>query len=242
MTGRILTVSTLVALAQAKAIITNNCPQPVYLWSVPKVSSSNADNLALASGASYVEPWRYGTAAHPGIAMKISDHSNGIHHGKDEINFAYSVEKSSRSKIWVDISPIRGSAFDNNMTFYDCHGKHASLDFDTQQCEATDNIELVLCGSERSQPVKDTMPMQDIADCYDYHHNPDKYNDKDDSQPDGDKDNSESDDDEADMKSTLTSTYKSTFMSVRITAGSTNWGKPSSTKTASTSKPTQDEP
>ncbi|KAH7083240.1 hypothetical protein BKA63DRAFT_382187, partial [Paraphoma chrysanthemicola] len=175
MTSRILTVGGLVALAQAKAIITNNCPGPVYVWSVPNVGSAHTDNLIVNHGGRYEEPWRYGTAEHPGIALKISPQPDGIYKGADEINFAYSVERSSKSKIWIDLSPVRGKPFDNNLAFHTCHGVYHSTDVQTSLCDATDDVELVLCGTARSSPAKDSTTTQLITDCFDYHHDNSKY-------------------------------------------------------------------
>lgn len=176
MAGRIITVSTLVAFAHAKAIITNNCPRDVYIWSVPHIGSAHTANLALPPGSRYEEPWHYGTTDHPGIALKISPQSNGIHESKDEINFAYSIERSNKDKVWVDLSPVRGHPFDNNIAFYTCQGVDNSLEVQTRQCHAKDDIELVLCGGARSSDGTDSKSLQKIADCYDYHQNHSKIN------------------------------------------------------------------
>ncbi|KAF2830521.1 hypothetical protein CC86DRAFT_463811 [Ophiobolus disseminans] len=181
MAGRILTVSTLVALAQARAIITNNCPHPIYIWSVPSVGSAHTDNLPINSGGRYEEPWRYGSSQHPGVALKVSPQSNGINMDMDEVNFAYSVDRSDNSKVWVDLSPIRGKSFDNKIAFHTCHGVHKSSNVHTSKCEATDDIELVLCGTTRSSPVKDSVPFNMISECYDYHDDNGKTDDSDDS-------------------------------------------------------------
>jgi hypothetical protein len=169
-----------VALVQAKAIITNHCLQPVYVWSVPNVGSAHTDNLPIHPGGRYEEPWRHGTSEHPGIAIKISTEADGIHKGMDEINFAYSIEHSDKSKVWVDLSPVRGKPFSDNLAFHTCHGMHQSADVQTGQCQATDNIELVLCSTARSSPAKDTLPSDKISECYDYHHNNDNYDSSDD--------------------------------------------------------------
>lgn len=166
MTGRILTVSTLVALAQAKAIISNHCPHPVYVWSVPTVGSAHTTNLSVPSGSRYEEPWRYGSPQNPGIALKVSTQPNGIYTGMDEINFAYSVDHSDKSKVWVDLSHIRGKAFENNLAFFTCHAEHKSTYVRTSRCEATDEIELVLCGTARSSPAKDSTSPKMISECY----------------------------------------------------------------------------
>lgn len=170
MTGRTLTLSVIVALTQARAIVTNHCPHAIYVWSVPQVGSSHTDNLPIKPGGRYEEPWRYGSSTNPGVAIKISPQANGIYEGKDEINFAYSIEHTDKSKIWVDLSPVRGKAFDNNVSFHTCHGSYQTADVHTRQCLATDDIELVLCDTIRTSPDRDTTPFVTIFECYDYHH------------------------------------------------------------------------
>lgn len=170
MTGRALTLSALVALVQARAIVTNNCPHQVYIWSVPRVGSSHTDNLPVKPGGRYEEPWRFGTDTTPGIAIKISTQADGINKGGGEINFAYSIDKHDKSKIWVDLSPVRGMAFENNLSFHTCHGTFQAADLPTRQCQATDDIELVLCGAARTTPTKDITPFEKVQECYDYHH------------------------------------------------------------------------
>lgn len=169
MTGRILAVSTLVALAHAKAIITNNCATDVYIWSVPNVGSAYANNLQLSPNSSYEEPWRHGSSQNPGIALKVSPEPNGIHTGKDEINFAYSVDHPDKSKVWTDLSTIRGRPFDGKVVFHTCKRASTLGDVQPQKCEATDNIELVLCGSTARTRSKDSRSFDMIAECYDYH-------------------------------------------------------------------------
>ncbi|KAJ4371494.1 hypothetical protein N0V83_004712 [Neocucurbitaria cava] len=170
MTGRTLTLSALVALTQAKAIVTNHCPHDVYIWSVPVAGSSHTDNVPIKPGGRYEEPWRRGSAANPGIALKISPQANGINEGKDEINFAYSIDRSYQTKIWVDLSPVRGKAFDNNLSFHTCHGSYYTPDVQTYQCDAADEVELVLCDTARTTPAKDMTPFAQIQECYDYQH------------------------------------------------------------------------
>ncbi len=167
MTGRTLTLSALVALAQAKAIVTNHCSEVIYIWSIPHVGSSNVENLPINPGGRYEEPWRYGTDENPGIAIKISSQSDGIYNGGDEIDFAYTVEHSNSSKVWIDLSRVRGQAFDNNFGFFGCDGQFSASmpEIDTQPCDARQNLELVLCGSERSSSQYDSAPMDTINGC-----------------------------------------------------------------------------
>ncbi|OAL52291.1 hypothetical protein IQ07DRAFT_629994 [Pyrenochaeta sp. DS3sAY3a] len=170
MTGRTFTLSALVALTQAKAIVTNQCAFPVYVWSVPQVGSSHTDNVPIKPGGRYEEPWRHGTSINPGVAIKVSPQANGIYEGGEELNFAYLVDHTDKSKIWVDLSPVRGKPFEKSISFHTCHGSYQTADVSTSHCLATDDIELVLCGAARTTPARDTTPFVKIFECYDYHH------------------------------------------------------------------------
>lgn len=160
------TITALVALSQAKAFITNQCPQSVYVWSVP---TNGTANVELSPNGRYEEPWRYGSKEHPGIALKISTEPNGIYTGKDEINFAYSIDPHNPKHIWVDLSPVRGSTFKSNVTFHTPKHMFTSADVHTSRCQSNDNIELVLCGSARTAAPVDEQSHDEIAKCFDGH-------------------------------------------------------------------------
>ncbi|RYN41514.1 hypothetical protein AA0112_g2436 [Alternaria arborescens] len=172
MLGSALPVLTFVALAQARAIVTNHCPYNVYVWSVPQVlSSSHTDNVPIKPGGQYQEPWRHGSIANPGVAIKISTKSDGILKSADEIDFAYAVDGNDDNKIWVDLSQVRGDAFKDNLAFHSCTTQYGSANVQTHQCTATDDVELVLCDtSPRSTPEKDPTSLEQVKACYDYHH------------------------------------------------------------------------
>lgn len=181
MVAQILALGTFVALAQAKAIITNHCGSDVHVWSVPFVEGV-ADNLSIGPGKRYEEPWRYGTPTNPGIALKISTEHNGIYNSKSEINFAYTVEVVDPSKIWISVETVRGPEFDN-VTFHTCEGEYTQADMpamgppfcgqpDTlwpcitpHLCTSTNDIELVLCGTERTTAIIDSTPSNMISRC-----------------------------------------------------------------------------
>jgi hypothetical protein len=149
MIAHCLTITALVALSYAKAFITNQCSRSVYLWSVPG-PTNGTENLELPSGGRYEEPWRYGTKEHPGIALKISTEPHGIYTGKDEINFAYSIDPVDYKHIWIDLSPVRGDTFNGKITFHTPTNVSTSADVVASRCNYNDNIELVLCGSTRT--------------------------------------------------------------------------------------------
>ena len=172
MSGRALTLSALATLAQARAIVTNHCPHDVFIWSIPHAASSNAENVPIAPSGRYEEPWRSGTDSNPGIAIKISTQPNGIYSGQDEIDFAYSIERSDSSKVWIDLSPVRGQAFDNNLGFFSCQGAYplSIPDVPPHQCNATTEVELVLCGTERTTPQVAVASLPKMQECYDSQH------------------------------------------------------------------------
>jgi hypothetical protein len=175
MAGRILVVSALVALARAKAIITNQCPHTVYVWSVPSVGSADTNNVPIYPGGRYEERWRYGTTENPGIALKVSTQHNGINTGMDEVNFAYSVDPIHKTSVWVDLSPVRGKPFHDNFSFHTCRAVETSVDPNPAKCQIEENIELVLCGFQRTVSATDTFNSQALSECFDYHHDNDKY-------------------------------------------------------------------
>ncbi|KAJ4360676.1 uncharacterized protein N0V89_001243 [Didymosphaeria variabile] len=160
---RVLILSVLVALGHSKAIVTNKCRKDVYIWSVPE-KADLANNLSISPGKRYEEPWRSGTTVIPGVAIKISTERDGIYTGKGEINFQYDVDSSDANKIWIDLATVRGNDFDT-ATLNTCRGSFKSSDVPTQQCSSTDDIELVLCGSERTVPSLDTTPVRVISNC-----------------------------------------------------------------------------
>ncbi|KAF1833725.1 hypothetical protein BDW02DRAFT_369656 [Decorospora gaudefroyi] len=171
MIGLVLVLSALVALIQARAIVTNLCPYNVYVWSIPQVlSSSNTNNIPIRPGGQYLEPWRHGSTTNPGIAIKISPQADGVLKRAGEIDFAYKIDHVDMDLIWVDLSPVRGEPFQEGLSFHTCHAHYNSTDVRTHTCNATDDIELVLCGSGRTTAPQDYTPLDQIQACYDYHH------------------------------------------------------------------------
>ena len=106
----LLALGALVALVHTKALVTNNCQNNVYIRSVPQ-QPTLANNLLVAPGARYEEPWRSGTVGTPGIAIKIFTEPNGVHTTKDEINFQYSVDAADPFIIWTNLANVRGNTF-----------------------------------------------------------------------------------------------------------------------------------
>ncbi|KAF2001857.1 hypothetical protein P154DRAFT_618941 [Amniculicola lignicola CBS 123094] len=157
-------LATIATRAQAKAVVSNHCPYPVYTWSVPKVGGV-AENLPVAPGGRYEESFRFGTVINPGIAIKVSSSPNGINDGKDELDFQYTVDTSDPTKVWINLTPVQGKLFDNSSAFFTCGGGYKEPYVPTRQCEITDNAELVLCGGERAVPEKDTASAEALRNC-----------------------------------------------------------------------------
>ncbi|KAF2116312.1 hypothetical protein BDV96DRAFT_48123 [Lophiotrema nucula] len=172
-----LVVGALVALAQSKAIVTNHCPKAVHLWSVPE-SNGYASHHKLEPFHKYEEFYHHGTKVNPGVAIKISTHPNGIYEAKDEIDFAYTVDNSDSNKVWVSLDNLRSKSFDSVHAFFTCWGPYKAPYVPTRECVLRDNIELVLCGTNRTEAAKDDSPKSLIHKCttslddrnYDEHH------------------------------------------------------------------------
>lgn len=168
MAARILSLSALVAFVQAKAFVTNMCDYPVYVWSVPNIGKAQVNGWRIDPKARYVERFRYGEGK-SGVAIKVSTHPDGIYTGKDEIDFAYSIDPAfPNTAIWVDLSPVRGDAF--NVTSF--HYPWAVLDREVAPLKvyAYNNVELVLCSTGRTSRPKDKIAFKYISQCYDWHH------------------------------------------------------------------------
>ncbi|EOA92081.1 hypothetical protein ACJQWK_04150 [Exserohilum turcicum] len=166
MVGSLFTLVLLVALTWARAIVTNECQHNVWIWSHPVTGSSHTENVPIKPSGQYQEPWRLGTPDAPGIAIKISSQADGLLRLADEIDFAYSIDKYDKSKIWVDLSLVRGATPYNKMSFHTCASRYSTADVDPQECDATDDVELVLCGTTRTMPAKDYASIEQIRACY----------------------------------------------------------------------------
>ena len=161
MVSQVLALSAIVALAQAKAIVNNQCGHDVYLWSIP-YAQGKTYGLTISPGGRYEELWRLGTSTNPGIAIKVSPDPNGIWEGKSEINYQYTVDDD---KIWINLANVRGDAFGGNVTFFTCHGPYKTPNVPTRQCAVTDDVELILCGTERTEPSHDITSPEVIEHC-----------------------------------------------------------------------------
>jgi hypothetical protein len=169
MIGRVLTLGALVALAQAKAIITNHCGATVYLSSVPE-KDGVADKLPLAPGKQYVEPWRRGTKDTPGIAIKITPDQKDVGEGHAwwwgdwEVNLSYTVDPNHPNKVWIDRSQPK--PISPRSALFTCRERPSKMPIvNVHPCAITDNIELALCGKQRSTSSTNMTPARTIDAC-----------------------------------------------------------------------------
>ena len=92
-------------LARGRAIVTNECPEPIYLWSVgDKISPQ----YTVAPSTSYSETFTHDPVS-GGIAIKISPVDGGIFKPNvSQTIFAYNLDGE---KVWYDMSDIFGDGF-----------------------------------------------------------------------------------------------------------------------------------
>ncbi|USP74905.1 hypothetical protein yc1106_02179 [Curvularia clavata] len=91
--------------AVGRAIVSNQCPEPIYLWSV---GGSISPQYTVAPSTSYSETFRRDPAS-GGIAIKISPVANGIFQPNvSQTIFAYNLDGN---KVWYDMSDIFGDGF-----------------------------------------------------------------------------------------------------------------------------------
>lgn len=101
-----LTILTPITYALGNAVVTNNCADPIYLWSV---GGSIGPKQTIESGANYTEPFRRDPAS-GGIALKITRKDNGLYDGSAQMVYAYTLD-SDHKRVWYDLSDVFGDPF-----------------------------------------------------------------------------------------------------------------------------------
>ncbi|KAJ8112691.1 hypothetical protein OPT61_g4998 [Boeremia exigua] len=92
-------------LAVGRAIVTNQCDTPVYLWTV---GNSVSKQTTLSKDSTYGELFRSDSTS-GGIAFKITSTPNGLTTSNaSQLIFAYNVDNSS---IWYDLNSLFGDGF-----------------------------------------------------------------------------------------------------------------------------------
>ncbi|KAH7409856.1 hypothetical protein DE146DRAFT_774966 [Phaeosphaeria sp. MPI-PUGE-AT-0046c] len=145
------TILSFAASAQAigRAIVTNQCDEPVYLWSV---GGSVSEQHTIAKDTSYSEVFRTDPVS-GGIALKVASVEGGLSKpNATQINFAYSLDGN---QIWYDMSSVFGDGFAGRTlkitpTDSSCesiawsYGKQPAGS-QTKNCQAETNLELTFC-------------------------------------------------------------------------------------------------
>lgn len=145
--------------ATGNAIVHNQCPYTVYLWSIANTDSP-MQTLA-ANGGQYSETYRV-NADGGGVAIKMGSDSNRI----NVTQFEYTYE-SDGSALWYDLSNINGYPFeeygvtvvptDSSCRSVSCPagqnlcGQAYNVptdNFATAECSSTANTVIVLCSGE----------------------------------------------------------------------------------------------
>jgi hypothetical protein len=145
------TILSLVTSAQAlgRAIVTNQCDEPIYLWSV---GGTVGEQTTLTKDTSYREVFHTDPVS-GGIALKVTSVEGGLFKpNTTQINFAYSLDGN---QIWYDMSSVFGDGFAGRtlkITPSDsscesipwAYGKQPAGS-QTKVCQAETNLELTFC-------------------------------------------------------------------------------------------------
>lgn len=92
------------ATALGRAVVHNNCPGTVYLWSV---GGTVGPRQTLLPNEIYSEDVRH-DAASGGVSLKITTSPDGLWDGSAQTNFAYSL---AGDRVWYDLSNVFGAPF-----------------------------------------------------------------------------------------------------------------------------------
>ena len=136
-------------LAVGRAIVTNQCDEPIYLWSVGR---SISKQTTLPKDSSYSQLFTSDSQS-GGTSLKITSTPDGLFvPGTSQLVFAYSIEDSS---VWYNLSSVSGDGFagrtlrvqasDNAcepISWYDGRTPAASQ---VRKCQKETNLELTFC-------------------------------------------------------------------------------------------------
>lgn len=93
------------ALAVGRAIVTNQCDEPIYLWSV---GGTIGPQQTIGKDQSYSETFHQDPAS-GGVALKIAAVENGIFKPNvSQAIFAYNLDSNV---VWYDMSAVFGNGF-----------------------------------------------------------------------------------------------------------------------------------
>jgi hypothetical protein len=137
------------AQAVGRAIVTNQCDEPIYLWSV---GGSIGEQKTITKDTSYSETFHTDPTS-GGIALKISPIEGGLFKPNvSQTNFAYSLDVN---QVWYDMSDLFGDGFAGRTlkvtpTDSSCesitwgYGKPPAGS-QVKSCQAETNLELTFC-------------------------------------------------------------------------------------------------
>jgi hypothetical protein len=136
-------------LALGRAIVTNQCDEPVYLWSV---GSTVSNQTALPKDSSYAEIF-HSDPESGGISIKVTSTPDGIfQNGTSQLVFAYSIDSST---VWYNMTSVFGDGFagrtlrvqpsDEKCEPISWYDGRAPKDGQIKSCERGTNLELTFC-------------------------------------------------------------------------------------------------
>ncbi|KAF9888647.1 hypothetical protein FE257_008405 [Aspergillus nanangensis] len=99
-----LTNAMRLANTTGNAIVVNNCPHHIYLWSV---ASEVMPQTTIAPTGNYTETFRR-DARTGGVSIKVSTAKDGLYNSKPLTVFAYNLEGTT---VWYDLSDVFGDPF-----------------------------------------------------------------------------------------------------------------------------------
>ncbi|EFQ92070.1 hypothetical protein PTT_10904 [Pyrenophora teres f. teres 0-1] len=146
-----ITIVSLIAGAQAvgRAIVTNQCDAPIYLWSV---GGSISDQKVITKDQSYSETFTKDPKS-GGIALKMTTVEGGIFKPNvSQTIFAYNLDAN---QIWYDMTDIFGDGFaGRTMTLkpkdpacqsINWYGGKPTGGSQIKNCDASTDLELTFC-------------------------------------------------------------------------------------------------
>ncbi|PKY03314.1 Bys1 family protein [Aspergillus campestris IBT 28561] len=98
------TSTTSPAANPGRAIVQNNCAEPIYLWSV---GSGVSVEIPIPDGAHYSETFRHDQKT-GGVSLKVTTVAHGLYSSAPQTVFAYNVVGES---VWYDLSDVFGDPF-----------------------------------------------------------------------------------------------------------------------------------
>lgn len=92
--------------ALGHAIVTNNCADPIYVWSV---GGSAGAQTTIKPQHAYTEPYRVDDQT-GGVALEITTEANGLYSNAPQLALAYALDLQTQ-RLYYDLSEKFGSPF-----------------------------------------------------------------------------------------------------------------------------------